>query len=66
MDPGAAVCSDDVDSISRAPHRICRTFRYHTAVMHGTYCVPDWPKEGMDLSLFRIRSMECHHHVLGM
>ena len=66
MGPGAAVCSNDVDSISCAPHRFSRPDRYHSAAMHGTHCIHDRQKEGMDISLFRIRTLERHHHILGV
>ena len=66
MGSGAAVCSNDVDSISCASHRISSPYRYHSATVHGTHRVPDRQKEGMDLSLFRIRTLERHHHILGV
>ena len=66
MGSGAAVCSDDVNSISRASHRISRALRNHTAALHGARGNLDGEKKSLGLPLLRIRTLERHNNILGM
>ena len=66
MEPGAAVCSDDVNSISCASYRFPRPFRHNSTALHGAHSGLDRQKEDLGIPLFRIRSVERNHNILGM
>ena len=66
MEPGTAVCSAYVNSISRAPHWISCPFRNRPVALHGTHCRLVLQKEDLGISLFRIRALERDHYILGV